>query len=160
KVMGVKAIRGRKLDQFFRRAVNASSEQVQASQDRVLSKLRSEAEEIPDSFIIACEDDPKVRRTMHMLRGRRTWKRLAPFAAFAAAIAIGVFVPARTLQHAPALLEDRKIEFGEIIRSGSVAGRALVLADSSRVEMRANSELFLEPARDGVRIRLGKGSVL
>jgi uncharacterized protein (TIGR03435 family) len=51
------------------------------------------------------------------------------------------------------------IAFGELIRSGS-GGAALVLRDSSRIEMRSNSELVLENANDGVRIRLNDGSVI
>ena len=77
-------------------------------------------------------------------------------AAVAAAIILAVFL---RMPGAPAELEDvagsRKIEFGEVVRSG-----VLGLADSSRVEIRANSELLLERADDGVRIHLSKGSVL
>jgi mono/diheme cytochrome c family protein len=49
---------------------------------------------------------------------------------------------------------------GVPIRSGSVESTALVLEDGSRVEMRAQSELFIESAPDGVRIRLDKGTIL
>jgi uncharacterized protein (TIGR03435 family) len=52
-----------------------------------------------------------------------------------------------------------RIEAQEIVRAGS-EGSTLVLADGSRVEMRAQSELSLERADDGVRIRLNSGDVI
>ena len=53
-----------------------------------------------------------------------------------------------------------RIGQGQIIRSGEMTGGGLVLSDGSQVEMRAQSELVLERADDGVRIRLNKGSVI
>jgi uncharacterized protein (TIGR03435 family) len=47
----------------------------------------------------------------------------------------------------------------EIVRSNG-ASAILALADGSRVEMRSHSELSLEPADDGVRIRLINGSII
>jgi uncharacterized protein (TIGR03435 family) len=52
------------------------------------------------------------------------------------------------------------IQFGESIRSSAGAGAVFVLADKSRVEMRPNSQLILEHADDGLRIRLNSGSVI
>src|SRR5262249_47315033 len=52
-----------------------------------------------------------------------------------------------------------RIDFGETLNSNG-AGAVFGLADGSRVEMRADSELSLERADDGVRIRLSKGSVI
>lgn len=51
-----------------------------------------------------------------------------------------------------------RIKLGEGLRSEG--GAVLMLADNSRVEMRAKSEMSLESANDGVRIRLNKGSVI
>jgi uncharacterized protein (TIGR03435 family) len=97
-------------------------------------------------------------------KSRRVWKRVLLVAGIAAAIAVAVVVPARMLQHAPAVLEgmasSQNIEFGEAVHSGNASGRTLVLADSSRVEMRARTELLLERGIDGVSIRLGKGGIL
>jgi uncharacterized protein (TIGR03435 family) len=84
--------------------------------------------------------------------------------AIAAAIAIVIFIPTALNHRAPAVFEDasgsRRIAFDEVVRVSDVAGSTLVLADSSRVEMRAQAELVLERADDGVRIRLNKGSVI
>jgi uncharacterized protein (TIGR03435 family) len=58
------------------------------------------------------------------------------------------------------LLEaGRRIDAGETARTGD-ASALLTLADGSRVEMRAHSELVLERATDGVRIRLIEGSLI
>src|SRR5262249_51870725 len=54
---------------------------------------------------------------------------------------------------------------GQILGSGqtfrtTTAVAAIRFADTSRVEMRAQSEISLERASDGVRIRLNNGSVI
>jgi uncharacterized protein (TIGR03435 family) len=52
------------------------------------------------------------------------------------------------------------LEVGESVRTGSGAGAGLTLSDGSRIEIRAESELTLERANDGTRIRLGHGSII
>ena len=52
------------------------------------------------------------------------------------------------------------INTGERIRTNGNAGAVLALADGSRVEMRTQSELSLERADDGIRIRLRSGSII
>ena len=52
------------------------------------------------------------------------------------------------------------IEAGKVIRSNSAVGLLLALEDGSRVEMHAQSELKLESAVDGIRVRLNEGSIL
>jgi hypothetical protein len=52
-----------------------------------------------------------------------------------------------------------KIESGEIIHTDG-AGAVLALADGSSLEMRADTELWLEHADDGLRIRLRKGGII
>ena len=52
------------------------------------------------------------------------------------------------------------IEPGETIRTNGNGGAVLALADGSRVEMRTQSELSLERADDGIRIRLQSGSII
>jgi hypothetical protein len=49
---------------------------------------------------------------------------------------------------------------GEAIRSRDASGAVLALTDGSGVEMRSQSELSLERADDGVRIRLNTGSII
>jgi hypothetical protein len=120
-----------------------SLKEMDDSRERTLQRLLSKAAVTNSS---ATSEPPRL------LAG---W-RLGLVAAIAAAIVLAVFLK---MPRAPAVLEDvvgsRKIAFGEVVRSG-----LLVLADSSRVEIRTNSELSLERADDGVRIHLRKGGVL
>jgi hypothetical protein len=51
------------------------------------------------------------------------------------------------------------IEAGNAIRSNSAVGLLLALEDDSRIEMRSQSELKLESADDGIRVRLNSGSI-
>jgi uncharacterized protein (TIGR03435 family) len=53
-----------------------------------------------------------------------------------------------------------RVALGETLRSGSVSSSLLVLKDGSQIEMRSKSQLALEGAEDGVRIRLDSGSVI
>jgi len=53
-----------------------------------------------------------------------------------------------------------RLAAGETLRTDAWTLRRLTLPDGSRVEMRSQSELALQDAGDGVRIRLAKGSVL
>ena len=52
------------------------------------------------------------------------------------------------------------LDFGHTVRANGGAGAMLVLADGSRVEMRSQSELSLERADDGLRIRLINGGII
>jgi uncharacterized protein (TIGR03435 family) len=53
-----------------------------------------------------------------------------------------------------------RIDAGGILRTDEGAGAVLALPDGSRIEMHAKSELSVERADDGVRVRLNDGSVL
>lgn len=99
----------------------------------------------------------------------RWFPRLAIAAAFVAVVA-GATVAVRNSfwtsgSHAVVETAGRRlppsdsIPFGKAVRSGGDV-TALVLPDGSRIEMRPNSELVLENAKDGVRIRLNVGSVI
>ena len=59
-----------------------------------------------------------------------------------------------------ALRQGDSIDANETLRSNGGAGAMLALTDGSRVEMRSQSELSLERADDGVRIRLGTGGII
>jgi uncharacterized protein (TIGR03435 family) len=58
------------------------------------------------------------------------------------------------------LRQGDSIGLDEVLRSNGGAGAMLALADGSRVEMRSASELLLERAIDGLKIRLVRGSVI
>src|SRR5262249_36788148 len=51
------------------------------------------------------------------------------------------------------------IKAGDILRSADT-GAVLAMPDGSRLEVRAQSELALERADDGVRVRLNKGDLI
>jgi uncharacterized protein (TIGR03435 family) len=53
-----------------------------------------------------------------------------------------------------------KIAAGEAVRTHSAIGSVLSLADGSKIEIRAESSLSLEPAEDGIRIRLDHGGII
>jgi FecR protein len=53
-----------------------------------------------------------------------------------------------------------RIGIGESVRASNPDGRMLVLPDGSLVEMRPQSDLRLERAGDGLRVRLNAGSVI
>lgn len=56
--------------------------------------------------------------------------------------------------------KGRTLHSGETIRSGDQNGIMFALADGSWVEMRAGSEVSVEQATDGMRLRLNNGSIL
>jgi TonB family protein len=62
--------------------------------------------------------------------------------------------------HTRSLHSNERIKFGEIVRSDAGSGGMLRLADGSHVEVRSHSELYLEHADDGVRIRLNQGGII
>src|SRR6185369_1380993 len=74
-------------------------------------------------------------------------RRLIAVAVAAAAIALLLWIP-------------RWISSTKTIRTDDRAGRILTLADDSRVEMRAQSEMTVDNAADGIRIHLNRGSVI
>jgi len=85
---------------------------------------------------------------------------LAAVIAFSVLAAIGV----ARISRPAAVLETangaRAIRYGEPVRSDDQAGTVMVLADGSRVEMRAHTDLSLERVENGVAIELKNGDVL
>lgn len=53
-----------------------------------------------------------------------------------------------------------RIDRDRVVRTGKESGAVLELADGSKIEMRERSELSLNRASDGVKIRLERGSVI
>lgn len=53
-----------------------------------------------------------------------------------------------------------RIDRQQPVRTGNDSGAVLELADGSRIEMAARSELSLDRARDGVKIKLERGNVI
>lgn len=59
-----------------------------------------------------------------------------------------------------AVAAGERIDRRQAVRTGNNSGAVLELADGSRIEMDARSEVSLERAPDGVRIQLARGSVI
>ena len=59
-----------------------------------------------------------------------------------------------------ALSAGQRVERYQAVRTGNDSGAVLALADGSRVEMSARSELSLNRMRDGVAINLHRGNVI
>ena len=114
---------------------SVSTQYAESVGNRVLEELQSGPARVPRRTFMAF--GPSSRLDWR-------WGRTL---AVAAAIAIVVLMPITLLRRAPAVFEDaagsRRIQFDEVVRVSDVAGSTLVLADSSRVEMRAQAELVL-----------------
>lgn len=121
-----------------------------ASHGRVLDRLRSEPAHLQKPRIADVE--PSVSR----------WSPAISAAAAAAVLAVAVGMAMFWPGGDAALYRvvDGIVQSGDTIRTNGGAGAMLALADDSRVEMRAQSELLLERAEDGVRIRLNRGGII
>ena len=63
-------------------------------------------------------------------------------------------------QEARPIAAGQRIERNQALRTGANSGAVLELADGSRIEMSARSELWLDRARDGVQVKLQRGNVI
>jgi uncharacterized protein (TIGR03435 family) len=91
-----------------------------------------------------------------MIQGPAMWHSLKPARSMTVGTPNGE--TARSFGNDGAAVE--RIEVGDVVRSSDVAGRQVVLADGSQVEMRAGSELLLVRADDGLTIQLRTGSII
>jgi len=168
---------GRVLDQFFARASKPTREQVDISREKVLLRLTGAASE-------ENREDDNDESTESVQRVR--W----PFQLWAARVAVATVIlaiagltvifrnpaaPAGPPPIAEAVtgtiyrISDREsspvpaggaIATGAVIRSDGGNGAVIALDDGSRIEMRSRSEVALDRADDGVRIRLTTGSLI
>jgi uncharacterized protein (TIGR03435 family) len=88
------------------------------------------------------------------------WRRVGSFAVVETADRGLQRVEAGASADGRAIHAGDRISKGQIIRSNDGGGTALVLKDGSRIEMRSKSELAIEAANDGIRIRLNTGGVI
>ncbi len=129
------------LDQSFARFRELPHEQVESSCDRALDRIRDDADSMQATPV----------RPLHLPRRRLGFAAIAPVRTIMIALTVVTVI---------ILAVVFRQKGREIYRTNGDTGTVLSLADGSRVEMRANSELSLERANDGVRIRLSKGSVI
>src|SRR5262245_17042618 len=115
------------------------------------------------------------RGLMAVVRNRRTTVWLAA-AASAALVLIVFFSYTRVFRgvatavdgplyrissaESRAIMSGERIESGEVIRTEPRVGAMLALSDGSRVEMRSQTELSVDRADDGLRVRLNRGGVI
>jgi uncharacterized protein (TIGR03435 family) len=127
----------------------ASKYEAESAGIRVLERLQKNPDAAPKRAVVRFEP---VRRT--------NWRPVYVLAA-AAAIVLAVLVPISMRPPTVASLEiaARNVHFGEVVKS-KIFGEVVKLQDGSRIEMKTNSELVLERADDGVRIRLDKGDIV
>jgi len=145
-----------RLGEYLRQRTGTAAEE-RAALDRVLEKLRSADDEDAENF------QQEFQQPSRVITPWPVWAGAAAVVLLAVLVS-ALFVRMVSEYASPAVLESangkRNIEFGESVRSNNAAGLVVRLADGSRVEMRAESELSLERASDGVRIRLQQGGVI
>ena len=93
-------------------------------------------------------------------KGATRWLQVAAAAVLVVAAAVGTAILWPRADTALYRLVEGNVRVDQTIRSNGGGGAVLELADTSRIEMRSNSELSLEQASDGVRIRLSSGGII
>jgi uncharacterized protein (TIGR03435 family) len=96
-------------------------------------------------------------------------RRFGLIAVVATVVVLAIILPLLTLQRplrpvtkpdSSARNPEQRIEPQEIVRSDGHDGTVVALPDGSRVEMRSNSELTLQPSADAMRINVTTGSII
>jgi ferric-dicitrate binding protein FerR (iron transport regulator) len=146
------------LDRSFARFRDLPEAQVEMACERVLRGLREEAHRASGEVITAPS------------RTRRGPGRLALGAAVAAVFLVIVITALRSLTRpdvvgaqAVVQAEDGSLNTlpeGETLRTNDRTHVVISLSDSSRVELRSQSELSIQRADDGLRIHLNEGSMV
>jgi ferric-dicitrate binding protein FerR (iron transport regulator) len=158
-------------DMLERSLPSLSEEQLESARERIINSVRASA-------VAGGEDLPEKPVTEFDSARKLGWRRFAFVGAAAAALIATIWIGV-SWQNVYARLETadgslyrisekemtpvrtgERIGEQEIVRSDGGSGATLVLADGSRVEMRSQSELSLERADGGVRIRLNRGGVI
>ncbi len=142
------------LGDYLRERKPAADEEHSAL-DRVWDGLRSDATN-------ASNELTRDFQQQQPHAGSMKWIAAAAIIIFAIALP-PIFIRYFSPNESPALMEavnTQPIKYGEVVRTDAGSGSVLSLSDGSRVEMRANSELTLDAAIDGLRIHLNRGSVI
>jgi uncharacterized protein (TIGR03435 family) len=126
---------------------SAPRKQMESALDRIFVRLRSDRANTLDEPVVDFKSSRGVRRI----------PAIAAAAILAAAIGTAILWPRG--DGALYRVVDGTVQIGDTIQTNG-GGAQLALLDGSRVEMRSQSELALERADDGVRIRLSKGGII
>jgi hypothetical protein len=165
----------RKLNEFFARALKASPTAVHASEERVLSQLRSEAAKTTTE--VRLRQAIKETEIDRVSRWRMPL-RVAAVLLFGSALFLPLLKPLVFPQPVYAIVESvdgalyrvtdgksrlvvagERIDVGTLVRTDDDAKAILRLSDGARIEMHPESALSLEHAKRGTSIRLDDGIV-
>jgi uncharacterized protein (TIGR03435 family) len=129
----------------------ASEQEVHQAGVRVWSRLQATGASAPEARLVKAQPPAAP-----------SWRRLqlAAAAVLVVAAALGTAIVWRSADTALFRVVEGEARQGETIRSNGGSGAVLALSDGSRVEMRSNSELAVERATDGIRIRLRNGGII
>jgi len=117
-----------------------SAEQMESAGKRVFERLRS-MEVLDSQELVVMPNEGRSRRIFTL-------------AAAAAVVVVSVLIVNSLRSSSP-----RDTTSDENVKSGD-DGMVLTLTDGSRIEMRAQTELVLKRAADGIRVHLNAGSVI
>lgn len=130
---------GELMDRSFAPLLQESKNEANAACGRVLQRLQEETEPVFESAATDLD------------AGRPSRRWLRPIFAFPVAAVVIVVV----------ILQWPQLDTsGVVVHTTADTGGVVDLSDGSRVEMRAHTQLSLEPISDGIRIRLNEGSVI
>jgi len=131
-----------------------SANQIDASRARIRERLRMQHES-------AVDDEPVEIRASQMAYA---WRAGLALAASAALIALVIAAPWKRLDSLGTVEaadgSHRTLEANAVLRANGTGTTMVTLNDGSRIEMRAQSELSLERAADGIGIRLRTGGLV
>ena len=152
---------GKNIEEVLKRGLRSASKDPKAQMDAVRNRV---LQGVLARASTADETNDLTEAAMRPSRNVFSWTRFAMASAAAALLLAVVGVMSWRLTPALAVasnVEDssKSLQFGDIVRAND-AGSIVVLADGSRIEMKSQSELVLERAADGVRIRLNEGVII
>ena len=153
---------GTLIKRCFRPLSAAPQREVERACDRVLERLQQQAEGTTSMAVHSARG--RVRQAVASpgesddgSRRHWAWAWSAAAAVFVIAGAVGTAILWRPSADLYRVVEG-EIRQGQPI--GSERGAVIELVDGSRVEIRSQSELSLERAEDGLRIRLNRGGII
>jgi uncharacterized protein (TIGR03435 family) len=136
----------KKLTQFLHRFGKPPQKTIEAAGDRVFQDVfvRREGSRLTPQM----DGEPVRPKT----------SRLPAFALALAAVLLLMVTPIRDVLWQPKGIQT--ISVGQTVRATISPSTVFKIADGSLIELRVGSELFLESADDGVRLRLTQGTVI
>jgi uncharacterized protein (TIGR03435 family) len=147
------------LTRGFTRHGESSPEQVASDLARIRERLEPDVTRTPAFRLTGRAIDSPYAVASAFGRRETRWLPAAVAAGLVIACAIGTAVVWRPSEAALYRVVEGDVYQGETIRSNG-GGAVLALADGSRIELRSNTELAVDRADDGVRIRLSRGGII